>query len=236
MNLEEAIATYHPTDQAKQIVQQAKIVLLVGIAGAGKDTIKSRLLQKGDYQDIVSHTTRSPRVNNGVGEVDGTDYHFIDSDTAMSMVQDSAFIEVKFVHGTVYGTSTAEVAHAYDAGKIAITDIDVQGVDEYKNISSQVIAIFILPPNYEAWMERLSKRYGSTDEFETEFPKRKQSAITELRQALEVPYYHFIINDDLGRAVQVADEIAHQPDIFHRKDDEARLAARDLLEAILNHS
>jgi guanylate kinase len=232
MNLEDNITQYHPTDEAIAIVKQAKIVLLVGITGAGKDTIKGKLLQRDSFQDIVSHTTRAPRANNGIDEIDGIDYHFMNDDTANRMVQESAFIEVKLVHGTVYGTSVEEVKRAHDAGKVAITDIDVQGVTEYKAISSGVIAIFILPPSYDAWIERMSKRYASQEELDAAFPARRASAITELRHALEVSYYHFIINDDLDRAVQVADEIAHQPDVFHRKDDEARLAARDLLDAI----
>ena len=48
------------------------------------------------------------------------------------------FIEAKFVHGTVYGTGVAEIQAIHDAGRIAITDIDVQGVDEYKNLSQTV--------------------------------------------------------------------------------------------------
>jgi len=232
MNLEESIANYQPTAEAIAVVKQAKIVLLAGIAGAGKDTIKGRLLQRDDFHDIVSHTTRPPRSNNGIDEIDGIDYRFIDITTAQAMIQNHEFIEVKFVHGTVYGTSVAAVRDASDNGKIAITDVDVQGVDEYKAISSQVIAIFVLPPSYEAWLERLHKRYASDDEFSAAFPRRRESAIKELKRTLAVPYYHFLINDDLERAVQAADEIAHQSDVFHRKDDEARLVARDLLQAI----
>lgn len=235
MDLEKSITDYQPNETAVTIVRQAKIVLLAGIAGAGKDTIKSRLLQRDDFHDIVSHTTRPPRANNGVDEIHGIDYHFIDVSTAESMIHEHEFIEVKFVHGTVYGTSVAAVRTASDAGRIAITDVDVQGVDEYKTISSQVIAIFVLPPSYDTWLERLHKRYASEDEFNAAFPKRKESAIKELKRTLAVPYYHFLINDDLDRAVQAADEIAHQPDVFHRKDDEARLLARDLLDSIEAH-
>lgn len=236
MDLTETITNYQPTQEAIAIVKQAKVVLLAGIAGAGKDTIKGRLLQRDDFHDIVSHTTRAPRANNGIDEIDGTDYHFIDAHTAESMIENHEFIEVKLVHDTVYGTSVAAVQDASADGKIAITDVDVQGVDEYKTISSQVIAIFVLPPSYDAWLERLHKRYASQEEFDAAFPKRKESAIKELKRTLAVPYYHFLINDDLDRAVQAADEIAHQPDVFHRKDDEARLLARDLLESIENHN
>ena len=232
MDLERLIEKYQPSEETTALVKAAKIVLLVGISGAGKDTIKKQLLARSDYHDIVSHTTRRPRQNNGVMEVDGTDYHFIDDLAARHMLENHEFIEAKFVHKTVYGTSIKELQKAEAGGKIAITDLDVQGVDEYKKLSPDVVAIFILPPNYTVWRQRLSARYETDEAFEAEWPKRRASAIAELTRALSVSYYHFIINDELERTVHIADEIAHKPDVFHRKDDEARLAARDLLGEI----
>lgn len=233
MNVSEQVANYQVADQAIQLVKNARIILLVGIAGAGKDTLKQRLLRSPDFRDIVSHTTRLPRSNNGVAEIDGKDYHFISLEQAATMIDQRKFVEVKYVHGdTIYGTSVAEIKAGYDEGKILVTDIDVQGVSEYKQISNGVTAIFLLPPSFEVWQERLRKRYESKEAFQNEWPKRRASALKELEHALSVPYYHFIINDDLERTVRVASEIAKRPDSFHRKDDEARLAARDLLEQL----
>lgn len=232
MNLEQLTTGYEPTPETVTLVENTHITLLVGISGAGKDTIKRKLLERDDYRDIISHTTRAPRANNAVMETDGLDYHFITNDIAVAMVSNKAFIEAKFVHGTVYGTSVQEVRQAHDENKIAVTDVDVQGVDEYKELSRDVVAIFILPPSYDVWRERLQKRYASIKEFEAEWPKRRASAIMELEKALFVSYYHFIINDNLDRSVRIVDEIAHQGDLFNRKDDEARLLARDILDEI----
>lgn len=233
MNLEQAIRNYTPLESTAILVQKTKIVLLVGISGAGKDTLKKELLKNDEYRDIVSHTTRVPRRNNGILEVPEIDYHFIDESEAVALVTSQQFTEVKFVHGTVYGTSVEELQQAHDLNKIAITDIDVQGVDEYKELSRDVVAIFILPPSYAVWRERLQKRYETDEAFQQEWPKRRDSAIAELHKALGLPYYHFIINDDLPETVRIAGEIAHKPDVFYRKDDEARLAARDLLDSII---
>lgn len=230
--LEQQIADYQPSEAAVELVQNTPITLLVGISGAGKDTMKRKLLAMGDYHDIVSHTTRAPRANNGTMETPDVDYHFIDLAEADRMAKQHEFIEAKFVHGTVYGTSVAELERSHAEGKIAITDIDVQGVAEYKMLAQNVVALFILPPNYSTWRERLAARYESVEAFEAEWPKRRDSAINELSHALEVPYYHFIVNDELDEAVHVANEITKHGDVFYRKDDELRLRARDLLEAI----
>ena len=232
MDLAKKIENYQPSEAVRQLVASTKIVLLVGISGAGKDTTKQQLLQFPEFADIVSYTTRAPRQNQGIMELEGRDYHFVSQAVAAKMLDQHQFVEAKFVHGTVYGTAVQEIRAIHDAGRTAITDIDVQGVDEYKELSQQVVAIFLLPPNYAEWRRRLRARYASEAEFESEWPKRFNSAIKELTHALEVPYYHFIINDDLDETVRIARKIAEKPDAYNRKDDEARLAARDLLDEL----
>lgn len=233
MDLGELVKDYSPSDETISLVRTSRITLLVGIAGAGKDTIKHELLKSTDFADIVSHTTRQPRVNNGILEQQGKEYNFISVSEARELMLQKAFVEVKSVHGdTLYGTTAAAIKSGQDAGKISITDIDVQGVAEYKQLSQHIIALFILPPNYETWRERLAKRYDTAEAFDAEWPKRRSSAIKELEFALSVPYYHFIINDDLQKSVATASELAHAADHFRREDDEARLVARDILEEL----
>lgn len=234
MNLEQLISSYVCPVEAVEIIRNTNIALLVGISGAGKDTIKRALLKQPEFGDVVSHTTRQPRQNQGVPEQDGVDYHFITIEKAKAMLEAGEFIEAKFVHGTVYGTTIAAVNRAGEHG-IAMTDVDVQGVEEYKEASNKVVAIFIVPPNYQTWIERLRSRYATEEEFAGEWPRRRESAIQELTRALELPYYHFVINDELDRAVRVTSDIAqrtYSEDVFTRKDDEARLVARDILRQI----
>ena len=233
MNLEELIKNYQPTRQTIDLARQSRLALLAGISGAGKDTIVRSLTAKNPiFHSLVSHTTRQPRHNNNKLEVDGVDYHFINNDIARDMLERQGFVEAKFVHGTVYGTSVAELQEASKSGKIAITEIDVQGVAEFKKLLPDAISIFIVPPAYDIWLERLKSRYSSDDEFMAEWQKRRASSISELRHALDVPYYHFIINDDLSRAVRVSEDIILREDVFYEKDIEARLRAEQLLQQI----
>lgn len=78
-------------------------------------------------------------------------------------------------------------------------------------------------------------RYGLTEVSHEDWAKRRESAIRELKHALLVPYYHFVINDNLDQAVLAVMKIAsHESDEFHGKDDEARLMARTFLEKIID--
>lgn len=235
-NLKAIVESYKPSSDTIQLVRDTPIVLLVGVAGAGKDTIKHRLLETGNYHHIVSHTTRAPRSNREVMEQDGVEYHFIDPGTAQSMLERGEFVEAKFVHGeTVYGTSAAEIAKAKGDGRVALTDIDVQGVAEYKAISANVIAVFVLPPSFEEWQRRLLARYVGAEGAKGDIQNRMHTAIAELREALARPYYHFVINDNLDTAVEAVDSVAHHHDEFTTIDDAFWSKAEQLLADLETH-
>lgn len=230
--IRELLATYQPSDETKELIKNTPVTLLVGVSGAGKDTIKHRLLETGKYHEFISHTTRAPRVNHGVLEQDGVEYHFISLEESKRMLETGEYIEAKMYGDKVYGTSVAELQKASNEGKIALNDIEVQGVAEYKAISKDVRAMFIVPPTYEEWRRRLMYRYGEEGADPADIEKRTRIAIEELEHALDVDYYHFIINDTLDRAVHVIDEIAHGNDTFTDKDDWAREQAAALLRDI----
>lgn len=234
----EIIDSYSPTEHAKYIVRSTPIVLLAGISGAGKNTVKQELLNTGDFMDVISHTTRKPRTNDGRAEKDGVDYYFVDDKAMIEMAENHEFVEIKQVHGgTMYGTSVASLENIYNEHKIAVTDIDIQGVKEYKNIAHEVMAVFLVPPSYEEWVERFRNRYdGDVDRFSQDWPRRFGTAIIELETVLTTPYYHFIINDDIDRVVAAIRKIAKKGDQFHRRDDEVRLEVRDLLNDLKEHA
>ena len=225
-NLEFLVKNYQTPPEAISLVEKSRVLLLAGISGAGKDTTKKYLLKNPEYRDIVSHTTRAPRENNGNLEQDGIDYNFISKEKAEEM------LEAKFVHGKIYGTSVAEIEKANRNGQISVTDIDIQGIAEYKKMSERVVAVFILPPDFETWRARFANRYSSAEEFEKDFEKRLPEAISSLEQALEVPYFHFILNDDFRNTARIIDQIMHQDVEFNYKDIEVRVRARKLLEDI----
>src|ERR1700752_4145357 len=110
--LTQKLANYKPTAATEQIIKSTPILLLVGPTGAGKDALKDKLLTTGRYHHIISHTTRLPRINHGVIEQNGREYHFIDKQTAERMLDNHEFIEAKIYSTNVYGTSVSEIQAA----------------------------------------------------------------------------------------------------------------------------
>lgn len=189
------------TPQVAEDVRQTTILLLAGVVGAGKNTVLSELLLSPEYYKIISHTTRTPRSNHGVMELDHVDYHFITLEEAEKMVKNRGFVEAKYVHGNVYGTSVQALSEARQSGRIAVTDIDIEGVTEYLNIKSDTHAIFLLPPSVETWLERLERRYGNLDEHHEEIMKRFRTAYDEIIKARADSRFILVVNDDLATTV-----------------------------------
>lgn len=202
MDIQQLINTYKMSDTTKRIVASTKLLLIAGIVGGGKNTVINELLKSDDYHLIVSHTTRAPRVNHGIPEQDEIDYHFIDQAEASRMLQEKEFVEAKYVHGNVYGTSAAELARAQEAGRIAVTDIDVHGVVEYLDIKPDTHAIFLLPPSVDTWLKRLERRYGDLEAHHDEISRRFRTAQAEIRHIQEDHRFVLVVNDDLETTIE----------------------------------
>lgn len=90
--------------------------------------------------------------------------------------------------------------------------------------------IFILPPNFATWQERLIKRYGG-DADQADIQKRMTTARAELQDALDKDYFEFVVNGDLAVTISVVDQIAHGS-LSSKKNEQAKQIARDLIAEI----
>ena len=230
-SLKRKLVRYRPDAGIRELVSGTPILLLVGPTGAGKDSVKERLMATGRFHHIVSHTTRAPRINHGIIEQDGREYHFINLATAEKMLDEHKLIEAKIYSGNLYGTSAAEIRAARDQGKIAMTDIEVQGVAEYKALDPGVMAVFLLPPDFKTWQERLQKRYGDVVDA-NDYRRRLETALRELEELLTTDYYIPVINRDLDETVRQVELIVSSPDHKNPDASAARETAAQLAEDI----
>lgn len=231
--IEDQIKSYKPSERVCKIVRQVQILQIIGISGAGKNTVTKELLKLGNYHFIISHTTRPPRKNHGILEVDGVDYHFIDLETARYMLGNKGFVEAKFYSNNVYGTSVGEFELARNEGKIAIVDLEIQGAAEYQTITKSVYPVFIIPPDYATWMKRLQSRYQDLAELnQEELNRRKQTAARELNFVLQHDYFIPLINDDLNTTIKQADQIAHGQPLKEEDKQAAIKVIKQLLAGI----
>lgn len=195
------VADYRPPLEKLAQLRDLRILLLVGPAGVGKDSLKRKLLETNKYYELVSHTTRPPRFNGGVFEYDGVDYYFVSKERMLDMARSGLFLQVKAYSTNFYGTSLAELCSAVEQERVAITDVDVQGALEFTKFSFQQLTIaFLLPPSFEEWVRRLSSRYSTEeDRKHANIPERMAIGLNEIRCALNNPeHFSLFVNDDLS--------------------------------------
>lgn len=127
-------------------------LILVGKAAAGKDFLKNRLKSK-NFKIGVSHTTRTPRIN----EKDGIDYHFIDRSEFEEMIDQNKFIEYMEFNGWFYGQTEED----FDTADVMIMSKD--GLDMLpKQYRDQCIVIY-LDVDRMTRIERLNSRNDVND-------------------------------------------------------------------------
>lgn len=164
-------------------------------SGAGKTTLSRRLLaeEEGVFMS-VSVTTRAPRP----GEVDGKDYHFIDTARYDAMVRAGELLEHATVFDHKYGTPKQQVMDALDAGRDVLFDIDWQGTRQLANACrADLVSIFLLPPTLEELERRLRSRAQDSDAV---VQKRMAKATEEISHWEE--YDYVVVNENLDKAME----------------------------------
>jgi guanylate kinase len=175
-------------------------LIVTSPSGAGKTTMVRALLESfPQLVQSVSNTTRAPRP----GEVDGRDYHFVEPSRFEEMIAEGDLCEWAEVHGHRYGTSMSRVRLARETHRGVVFVIDVQGARQVKAAIPDAVAVFVLPPSWEALEHRLR---GRGTEREEVIQRRLRNAREEVAHYGLFDY--LIINDDLSTAIEELKGIA----------------------------
>lgn len=138
------------------------LVVLSGVSGAGKDTIKKALIARMDNViSLPSYTSRAPRD----GEVNGEIYNFVSKEEFEKMIDNNELYEYDVHHDNYYGTSKVLLNEKIKSGKIIVKDIDVNGTENLINLlknDTKIITIFLKVPK-EILKKRLENRADKPD-------------------------------------------------------------------------
>ena len=163
-------------------------------SGTGKTTVVERLVRVTDRLKLSrSYTSRAPRGD----EVDGLDYNFVSRAAFELMIERGEFLEHADVFGNLYGTHGGETTRCLASGDDVVLVIDVQGARKVRATGLPHVAIFVLPPYYDALENRLRGRSKDSDEA---IRKRLEVAREEVSAFEE--YDYVVINDQLDSCVE----------------------------------
>lgn len=175
------------------MTQPGTLYVIAAPSGAGKTTLVKALT--GTLADItvsISHTTRPMRP----GEIDGVNYHFIDTTTFENMLKHGDFLEHALVFDNLYGTSKEWVGNTLIRGVDVILEIDWQGHRQIRSLFPDAISIFILPPSIRDLRTRLITRNQDN-------PEIIEKRLADVREAISHihEFNYVVLNDDFDYAV-----------------------------------
>ena len=133
------------------------LVLLSGVSGAGKDTIKKELIEKmKNVESLPSFTDRAPRET----DIPGKTYNFVTTQEFEEMINKRELYEYSVHHEHYYGTSKKLLNEKINNGKIIVKDIEVNGVENLVKLLGKdvkIVTIFLKVPKDEL-RRRLEQR------------------------------------------------------------------------------
>ena len=172
--------------------RKSTLFLICGHSGSGKTSVMRRVFN--DEQQIVSHTTRKPRVN----EIDGKDYHFITEEEFVKMLEEDKFIENVKYSGNFYGFTKEEVDKKLENGD-AYAIVDFHGFKQMKKYYDNCVSIGMFTTK-ETAKQRMLDRGDSTESVE----KRLATYYEEVSQLPEFDYILFNEQGYFERTVNLA--------------------------------
>jgi guanylate kinase len=181
------------------------LIVVSGPSGVGKSSVVDGLARRHPFSFSVSMTTRAARP----GEVDGVDYLFVDEPAFDRAVADGRLVEWAEYGGHMYGTPASGIEEALAEGRDVLLDIEIVGSRIIHDRHPDALMVFIAPPDL-AELERRLRSRGDTSE--TDVAVRLAVATEQMEAALEF-FDHFVVNDDLGVAIdEVGDILASVPE------------------------
>ena len=174
------------------------LVILSGVAGAGKDTIKKELIKRMEnVESLPSYTSRPQRP----GDEEGKTYNFVSKEEFEKMIENNEFYEYDIHHNNYYGTSKTLLNQKIKNGKIIVKDIDVNGTQNLIDLlgnDTKIITIFLRVPKEEL-KRRLEERVDK--------PSPEEVILRLNRfdyEESKISLYDYVLkNNDLEKTVQI---------------------------------
>jgi guanylate kinase len=203
----DVLANYHMSERAKTALEGLHLVLLVAATSTGRNTVINELVKNYDYYFIVSDTTRPPQFRDGKMEESGVQYFFRSEEDMLNDLKAGEFFEAELIHEQqVSGISIRELEKSKNLNKIAITDVDIGGINNALKAKPDIKPIFLLPPSFEEWQNRLTGRGRMT---EHEVRNRLRTAEKIFDQGLHNNKFNFVIAEDVPHSAAVINDIVH---------------------------
>jgi guanylate kinase len=173
------------------------VFIISAPSGSGKSTLVNEIRKVvPNLEFSISYTTREPRGS----EQNGREYYFVSREEFEKKIAEGEFLEYAEVFCNYYGTSREFLHKAQREGKDLLLDIDVQGAAQVKEKLPEAVSIFVLPPDRDELVKRLTRRSQAEHVVSEEVIRRRlQTATQEVQNYSK--YDYILVNDRLEDSI-----------------------------------
>ncbi|XP_049282114.1 protein PALS2 isoform X1 [Anopheles funestus] len=138
-----------------------KTLVLVGVAGVGRRTLKNRLINSDPdkFGSVLPHTSRQPRPL----EESGKAYWFSDREDMEEEIRENKFLEFGDHNGNLYGTHLDSIRDVIRQGKMCVLDCSPAALKTLHNSPEFMpFVVFIAAPGMEQLKLLYSERRSAS--------------------------------------------------------------------------
>lgn len=140
---------------------------LVGPSGSGKTTVGMGTLKKLGIPEIVSHTTRAPRV----GEEEGVTYYYVTKEEFDKLEK----VEEVCYAGNFYCTSKNEIEKKFQESNELGVIVSIEGYHALKEVYGDIVKAIFMDVNREECIKRMIARGDAPEAIESRKRKFEES-------------------------------------------------------------
>lgn len=211
---------YRPASDVLDYLQKVNFVAVVGPTAVGKNSVVAQSASMSpDIKWTPFTTSRLPRA----GENQGVEYQFRTRKEMEERIQRQEYVNVA---PNLLGDLYASAPEDYKQQGINTAAVLADVIPTFRALPfNSLKVVFILPPSWEIWQERLKTRDFSLEQAR----KRLIEARSSLHFALNDKNTLFIINDDLSNAGQEFNNLVRGMDADNVNQNQPVDIARSLL-------
>jgi guanylate kinase len=184
--------TYRPAPDVLKRLENVTLAAIVGPTAAGKTVlIREAIRRDPDLHTVLNNTSRDPRPD----EQDGVDYRF---ETRARMEERIARHEFVQVAPNLFGDIYATAAEDYPVDGVCLMPVLADAMPTFRALPFKVVrCVFVLPPDWETWQERIKKHQFNADKLMQRLSEAKHS----LQYALDDNDTQFVICREVADSV-----------------------------------
>ena len=143
------------------------IICIVGPSGSSKDSVALYSLKSVGYLDIVSHTTRAPRI----GEVDGVNYHYVTKEVFDKLRK----VESVCYSGNYYCVAKDEIEAKFKKSNNLAVVVSIEGAEALKAEYGDIVKTVFMNIDRDVCIQRMVLRGDSEESIQARIKNYDES-------------------------------------------------------------